>query len=55
MNSTKTRNPKTKKSPSIQSMGGTVIYKKIGKKGMSALGKIGARARWGNKKNKKVV
>ena len=30
-------------------LGGNASYKKLGKKGMSAIGKKGAEARWGKK------
>ena len=54
----KKMNPKKlkKKNPQAQALGrlgGSAIAKKIGKRGMSALGKKGAKSRWSKSKSEK--
>ena len=53
MSKTKQRKPTKKESEAfslVGRIGGKATFKKLGKKGMSELGKAGARKRWNTKK-----
>lgn len=49
MSKTRKRNPTKEESDAfalVGRIGGTATFKKVGKKGMSKLGKLGAKKRW---------